>query len=529
VSLLKETFPAKDQADNATTLALELSAGQDWRISFLQQLIAPDANVKVDPARIYRALLDASQEKVQKSEGSLHEIALQEQQRIELQWLQYLLKTKQYDRLRDELAGLPENVRKNEQSQIVPLQLQLAAITSGLDSILDGYRNDPEHAPAAEVLRRAATELRAAGDKQSARKVLEFVFTREIENHNLTAANLMGLAEIRIESGDLSGGVSLLKRMTLVAGNPFESQDPAAALLMRMGHPAEAVPFLADLVQAVPWNGDYRLRLAQAQLAANQVTDAARKELRDVASASGVAYETRVNAACALTGAGGANLGSRELNLIAGPGDINPTDANQPFFFAARLKAAEAMPAKARIALLRAALEDNPNGDAVRVPLLKAAFESGDYSLVVAAVKPQLQSSALESPYARRQAQDQDEEEPLEEAPAANTAIPGFGDLPPKEWAEISRDLGTAFAKINDLDQALVYLHRAYRLETDAGVKSQVNKEVQQIRATQRRRAANLMRQPQIHSAIEQEHVVRPRLAAASIKPAAPSQKGATQ
>src|ERR1041385_8850499 len=102
--------------------------------------------------------------------------------------------------------------------------------------------------------------------------------------------------------------------MTLVVGNPFESQEPAAALLVRMGHPAEAVPFLADLVEAVPWNADYRLRLAQGQLAANQDTDAAHKELIEVASASGVAYETRVNAARALAGAGGSNLGSRELN-----------------------------------------------------------------------------------------------------------------------------------------------------------------------------------------------------------------------
>jgi hypothetical protein len=90
-----------------------------------------------------------------------------------------------------------------------------------------------------------------------------------------------------------------------------------------------------------------------------------------------------------------------------------------------------------------------------------------------------------------------------------------------KERAEITRDLGLAYEKINSLNQALPYLRRAYRLETDAVVKTQINKEVQQIRTTQRRRTTNLARQPVIHAELEQEHVVRPRLmdAAASSPP----------
>jgi len=37
---------------------------------------------------------------------------------------------------------------------------------------------------------------------------------------------MLGLADIRIQAGDLEGGVNLLRRMTLVVGNPFETQDP---------------------------------------------------------------------------------------------------------------------------------------------------------------------------------------------------------------------------------------------------------------------------------------------------------------
>jgi tetratricopeptide (TPR) repeat protein len=149
---------------------------------------------------------------------------------------------------------------------------------------------------------------------------------------------------------------------TALAGNPFESQDPAAALLMRTGHPAEALAFLDELVRAVPWNAGYRIRLAQ-------------------------------------------------------------------------------------------------------------------------------------------------------------------------ERAEINRDLGMAFERTGALGQALPYWQRAYRLESDPAVKAQINKEVQQIRLVQRRREANRARQPEIHSELEQAHVVRPRLSEPALstppRQQGPQRKGA--
>ena len=100
-------------------------------------------------------------------------------------------------------------------------------------------------------MRSAARQLFDSGDKQSARKVLEFVFAREIEDHKLDAANFLGLAEIRIAAGDTPGAVELLRRLVVVVGNPFENLDPAAALLEKTGHNAEAIEFLEQLVKVV--------------------------------------------------------------------------------------------------------------------------------------------------------------------------------------------------------------------------------------------------------------------------------------
>ena len=450
-----------------------------------------------------------------------------------MSWLQFLLDGKQYDRVRSGLSELPRSMWER-QTQLFQVQLKMAAQSGGLDAIVDSYSADPEHAPSAEVLRKTATELQQDGDKQSARKILEFVFTREIENRNLTAANMLGLADIRLQAGDLEGGMALLRRMTLVVGDPFETQDQAAALLMRAGHPAEAMLFLEELAKAVPWNADYRVRLAQARIAAKQNVDAANvdaanKDLVAVASAAGVTYETRLSAARSLSGAP-PELGSKELNLMVEGQTASANDANQPYFFAARLKAAETLPAAARIGLLRAALEDNPAGEAARVPLLKAATETGDYYLAIATMKPYLAGGNLESAFDNQQAPEE-EEEPVAEDWRTEHSVRAFAKLPAKERAEISRDLGIAFEKTNALAQALPYLRKAYRLETDPAAKTQINKEVQQIRLVQRRRAANRVRQPDVHSELEQEHVVRPRLPEPALStppgPQSPTRKGA--
>jgi hypothetical protein len=113
----------------------------------------------------------------------------------------------------------------------------------------------------------------------------------------------------------------------------------------------------------------------------------------------------------------------------------------------------------------------------------------------------------------------------------AERTVSSFARLSATERAEICRDLGFAFERTNSLGQALSYLEKAYRLETDPARKTAINKEVQQIRLVQRRRAANRTRQPDVHSALEQERTVRPRLPepALTVPPKPPStpRKGA--
>ena len=121
------------------------------------------------------------------------------------------------------------------------------------------------------------------------------------------AANFLGLAEIRLTVGDTAGALDLLRRLVVVVGNPFENLDPAAALLEKTGHNAEAVEFLDQLVKSAPWDASYRLRLAQAKLAGKdaegtQAVALGQESLAAIASASGNSYDLRLKAAVALAG-----------------------------------------------------------------------------------------------------------------------------------------------------------------------------------------------------------------------------------
>jgi len=322
--------------------------------------------------------------------------------------------------------------------------------------------------------------------------------------------------------------------MTLVAGAPFEAQEPAAALLMRKGHPAEAIPFLQELVTAMPWNAEYRVRLAQARLAVGREVEAARKELVAAAQDPRVAYETRVTAAGSLVGPGKANLGSRELNMIATEGTLTPADVNQPFFFAARVRAAAQADESSRIALLRSVLEDYPSSDGPRLPLLRAAMKTGDFHLAIATMKPFLHNHWLDLNSSRGNwyREDYDDSEDDDTTAADDDAIPDDIDVAEAEFAsglnlknsdkaEICELVGQAFQRLGDSEDALSFFYQAEGLHPAPAALKRIKAEVHAVRKVLAEQRADYGRQPSIHDDIGQASVVRPRLTSIKPKPGA--------
>ncbi len=110
----------------------------------------------------------------------------------------------------------PEQTRNLDRT----LEIRLASRTSTLDALLARYSSDT-NPPSDDILQRAAIVLREDGDEDAARKVLEFLYERDIRNGSLTAANFLGLAEVRLQQGETSSALALLNRMALVAEDGF--------------------------------------------------------------------------------------------------------------------------------------------------------------------------------------------------------------------------------------------------------------------------------------------------------------------
>lgn len=481
-------------------------------------------------ALIYRKVLQIKQERVQVSEGRMEEFGQEDLRSWELRFVRFLVITKQYKNAAEEIASFSTEERQAMAVGLIPFDLQIAAQLKTLDSRIDTYRSAPEASPKSEVLRAAARQLVDTGDIQSARKLLEFVFARDIDDHKLEATNFLGLADIRIAAGDMPGAMELLKRLVVVVGLPFENLDPASELLEKAGKQAEAAEFLQKLVQSSPWRADYRVRLAKALIASKsapgqQDAGAARNALAAVASSSEVAYAVRAQAAAALGVASQTGLGSKELNLLAGGAGA----ADQSYFYEARLKSAgESSDAQLKLQLLRNALKDNPARMEARLPLFRASVINGSDEFALAVIEPLLRRPTSFYPpegvlqFGRQFNYD---EAAFRMGNTGQRSRASVG-LSESEQAQMSWEVGNLLVRLNRRNEALQYLQLARRQEKSAARLREIDRKAEEVRIVLRRDQTNAGRQPILHDALEQNRVVRPRLVARAAPAAAPANQG---
>ena len=467
-------------------------------------------------AAIYQRVLELKQSAIANLDGIARQNAEQDLGSWQERWIRYLVKTKQYAAAAGALAALPQNTRDAQSANLVPLELQVDAQLGTLDAALATYRAEPQQAPAPELLRTAARQLFEAGDKQSARKILELVFAREIEEHKLVAANFLGLAEIRLAAGDTLGALDLLHRLALVVGNPFENLDPVAALLEKTGHNAEAVEFLEQLVRSAPWEPSYRIRLSKARLAANTDVTGTLGALSSVASSANASYELRSSAAVALAGRTHSDLGSGELNLLAGVGTIPPASADKFYFYEARIKAAEkATNAQTKMQLLNHCIIDFPRREAARVPLFHASASAQSYPYAIAVLEPLLQTQFRLNYVPEGASEDDriagsgDEEGNGDQTPVQPVA---GSQLSPAQRAQVAQRIGDVMLKLDRTADAVSYYQLARTLETAKISRQALNRKIADVRTTLRIEKDNAARQPILHEALEQDRVVRPKL-----------------
>jgi len=380
------------------------------------------------------------------------------------------------------------------------VEIRLAARTGTLAALLERYRSNPGGAPTAEILQRGAVDLRRDGDEASARTVLEFLYMRELGAGRLTAANFLGLAEVKLQRNDTAGVLALLNRMALVADDPFDTLLPAAELLAKHTKTAEAADFLRRRIKAAPWDSDAKARLARtlpagaaerAQLLAAAIGD------------SQATYRVRAEAARAAAPAVVAAAGT-ELALLSSP-RIGPEAAAKPYQVEARVEAAStASTPETQLRLWREALAIAPADARARLGAVRAAIASRRDSL----------SLALHQTQSRPQF-GFDSGQPAYGGYGRRGTYPVYRPRAvaeePAEDVTIAESLSAAAERLDDLALAIGYLRTAID-RTAPPQRPPLKRRLDALTAEQQRRAANIARQPVIKDVIEQGGIVRPRL-----------------
>ena len=503
------------------------SAGVEWiadlagvagdPVGFLGELLKADWLPADHREPVFLRILKTLEERTAQTHGTARSYAAQTLRNWQLRWITYVMDTMQTERAQAELAALPESTRRLLAGQVAPLEIRLAARAKTLDALLERYRREPEKAASAKALRKAATALRSEGDDHSARLCLEFLYTRALEQRELSAANFLGLAEVRLETGDLTGAMGLLRRMTLVSGKAYEAMKPAAVLLQKRGHLAEAAEFRALLLRVMPWDAEVRLRLAEALLAVQQDRQRAVRLLTAVVNEPGAVYETRVAAALLLRSAGGEafRASGAELDLLARGGPLEARTFEQLFFYHGRLQAATA-PADPGVSLrlLRGALEIKPDAEAPRLPLLRAALKAKRYQLAVSGLQPLLQAGRIHRFLQRWEARNEENQTAFSMiGPTARRFLSRSG-FSPEERAAAARVLAEAFERLHRRGAAEMLLRIAIHLEPSAAMRAQLERRVKVMAAERHQRVQNSLRRPKVSKNLEQSRPVRPQLTA---------------
>ena len=512
-TLLHAIFEADGDPNDAVSWILDLSSVGNPPEAVLESISDTAWLPASQRPRVYARLVELARARVTSSEGEAKTQAQSRVRQLQSQWITSLIKAGNYAEAKRQLDSISSDEKKQFEERWMPLELKLAAHDGTLTGMVDAWQHDPASAPSANLLRNASTGL----DDASKNIVLAFVYASALDAHDLNATNFLGLAAIDLGKGDLADAVALLNRMVLISQDPVADLDSAAGVLTSAGHYAEALPFLAKLSSSVPWQAAYRVRLDEARLKAKQDEAGALAELGQIAADTTAPYKIRAQAATLVSGRGEtANFGSAELNLLA-HGQIAASEARKPYFVAARLAAAKTAAVAQQVSLLREVIAAEPQNDDVRIQLVKAAVEAKDAHLAIAAAKPLLGEIVLTSVTYVDTAPPGPEVSDSDQTEGSDFiygAAESFNRLSKAEKAVLLSGIAGSYIKLDEPAPALMLLRQAARVEPDATQRKSMLAQSAHLRMQLSRMAANAARAPQVHSALDQNHVVLPRLQA---------------
>ncbi len=489
--LLRGAVAAAGDPVSGTQWIVELSRSAADPVEFLGAIARSEWMPDAQRDQLYDRTLALAREKSSLSVGEAGERAKTVKRQWERESLDRFLERKMPERVQALLTSLSVEDREQLGADLTTVEIRLAAQTRSLPALLDRYKRDLEKPPAIDSMRRAAELLKDAGDDASARRALEFVYTHELDAHSVEASNFLGLAEIRLDENDVPAALALLRRMNRVAGDGFEEYVPAADLLTSKGRVTEAAEFLAARVKAEPWDAAAKRKLGEAQRNIPL--------LAELAASNELPYPIRAEAALAIRKDKGDVLhtAGTELNLLSSQGAIAVTAAEQPYYYYARVTAADdSADPIVRIRLLLGAIAINPGPSEPRSKLFRAALDAKRYQLALSAMEP-IANTVFNG------------EESGQYAASQFLFQSGFDQA---QRASAARGMADAYRQLGRLPEAAGAYKAALVIEPVQAIKAGDGKALATLKAALALRAANDARRPIVSESLDQDRVVKQRL-----------------
>jgi hypothetical protein len=431
----------------------------------------------------------------------------------QIRLIDYYLGDEQYTQAALVLDAMTPDARAGHGDELLPAEIRIAAHAGKLDEWLASYekrrdassqeRGDYGFRDDCEIFDTVAQTLLSQRDSKSARMLLEYVLRRRQESGAATPGDYLALADADLAAADMPDALEQLRSLALSA-ELYSSLDSSASLLERTGHDAEALEFLAPLANDVPWEPEYKLRLARAELKARvKVTDA-QAMLAQLAQDNSVAYSVRVEAATALNGAPvPVNSGSGELKLLASGVPVTPEQANRPYYLAARVAAART--AADAEPILLGALACGPSDEA-RLMLFEKEFAFGHNAMALAAIDPLVNDA--ETAYPVPQWAQHDEGFLARRGESALSQIPGADRF------KVASELAAIYERSGNLPSAVSWIATAISLDGDSNEAKRLQSHKTALEERMAVDVENASRRPVIQTSLDQPNVVRPRIAA---------------
>jgi tetratricopeptide (TPR) repeat protein/predicted Zn-dependent protease len=499
-TLFAAAFRAAGDAASGTDWLVDLAGAAPNPIDALGAIAKASWLPDLQRDRVYERIITLSDAAVARQFGAAQSAAQAQLERWRVERLRSLVDTKQAARAEAWLRAWPEDAASRQAAGTVTLEARIAAALGTLDPLLDRYARDESLPVNLDALRDAATALRRGGQAAPARRIMEFVYTRQLDRDELSAPIFLGLAEIRLQQANLPAAMELLHRLTLVTGEPFENLAACGALLERLNHPAEALEFRRARVQAAPWDTAAQIALARAEMADAKDRAGALARLARITGSPAEHYAARVEAARLFASSGGQldRPPASELDWLRAPASMTVAAADQPMFVAARLAYAERTPAPepaARAALLMAAVASDPGNIGLRVPLFRAWLAADKPVDAIDAIQPVLRHGRT---------------------------LTNIG-LTAADRARLARELGDAHRRRDRLPEAVRFYTLALEGQTAVERKA-LRARMATINEEIARRGRNAARRPRIGETLDQAQLVRPRILPASLSsPASPA------